>query len=65
MELSAEQKRHARVSVIRTVIARMEEGMRRWGVEPPPSTGADYTGETAVFGHTGTAPSHRGIPGHS
>jgi polyphosphate kinase 2 (PPK2 family) len=63
--ISAEQKRHARVSVIRTVIARMEDGMRRWGIEPPPSTGADYTGETAAFAHMGTASPPRGIPGHS
>ncbi len=40
--VSAEQKRHGRLSVLRTVIERMEEGMRRWGIEPPPSTGADY-----------------------
>ncbi|HVX20110.1 MAG TPA: UDP-galactose-lipid carrier transferase [Acidimicrobiales bacterium] len=38
----AEQKRFGRVAVLRTVIARMEDGMRRWGIEPPPSTGADY-----------------------
>lgn len=38
----AEQKRYGRVTVLRTVIARMEDGMRRVGIEPPPSTGADY-----------------------
>lgn len=38
----AEQKRYGRVAVLRAVIARMEEGMRRAGIEPPPSTGADY-----------------------
>ncbi len=38
----AEQKRYGRVAVLRTVIARIEDGMRRWGIEPPPSTGADY-----------------------
>jgi len=49
--ISAEQKRYARVAVIRTVIARMEEGMRRSGIEPPPSSGADYTGEETTNGH--------------
>jgi polyphosphate kinase 2 (PPK2 family) len=42
--LPTEQKRYGRVAVLRMVIARMEEGMRRWGIEPPPSTGADYDG---------------------
>jgi hypothetical protein len=27
--------------VIQTVIARIEDGMRRHGMEPPPSMGAD------------------------
>ena len=40
--IPAEQKRYGRVAVLRTVITRIEEGMRRWGIEPPPSTGADY-----------------------
>jgi AMP-polyphosphate phosphotransferase len=40
--ISAEQKRHGRVAVLHAVIQRMEEGMRRWGIEPPPSTGAAY-----------------------
>jgi AMP-polyphosphate phosphotransferase len=40
--ISAEQKRYGRIAVIQTVIKRMEEGMRRWGLEPPPSEGADY-----------------------
>ncbi len=40
--IPAEQKRYGRVSVLQTVIARMEEGMRRWGLDVPPSTGADY-----------------------
>ena len=40
--VAAEQKRFCRVAVLRAVISRMEEGMRRWGIEPPPSTGADY-----------------------
>ncbi len=62
--ISAEQKRHARVAVIRTVIARREEGMRRWGIEPPPSTGADYTGETTTFGRARSAAPHGGAPGH-
>jgi polyphosphate kinase 2 (PPK2 family) len=34
--IAAESKRFARVEVIRTVIARIEEGMRRAGREPPP-----------------------------
>jgi AMP-polyphosphate phosphotransferase len=42
--IPAEQKRYGRVMVLQTVIARMEDGMRRWGIEPPPSTGADYDG---------------------
>jgi polyphosphate kinase 2 (PPK2 family) len=42
--ISSEQKRYGRVAVLRTVIERMEAGMRRWGIEPPPSTGADYDG---------------------
>jgi len=40
--IPAEQKRYGRVKVLQTVIARMEAGMQRWGVELPPSTGADY-----------------------
>ncbi|HEY3942537.1 MAG TPA: UDP-galactose-lipid carrier transferase [Acidimicrobiales bacterium] len=40
--IPAEQKRFGRVAVLNTVIARMEEGMRRWGIEPPVSTGADF-----------------------
>jgi polyphosphate kinase 2 (PPK2 family) len=35
--ISAEDKRYARVQVLETVIARLEAGMRRAGVEPPPS----------------------------
>jgi polyphosphate kinase 2 (PPK2 family) len=34
--IAAESKRYARVAVIRTVIARIEEGMREAGIEPPP-----------------------------
>jgi polyphosphate kinase 2 (PPK2 family) len=40
--IPSEQKRYGRIAVLRTVIASIEEGMRRWGIEPPPSTGADY-----------------------
>jgi AMP-polyphosphate phosphotransferase len=40
--VAAENKRFARVNVIDTVIARTEEGMRRHGMEPPPSKGADF-----------------------
>jgi polyphosphate kinase 2 (PPK2 family) len=42
--IAAEQKRYGRVKVLETVIKRIEDGMRRWGFEPPPSTGADYDG---------------------
>jgi len=42
--IAAEQKRFGRVAVLDTVIARMEEGMRREGVEPPPSKGDGFGG---------------------
>ena len=31
----ADSKRYARVKVIETVIERIEDGMRKWGFEPP------------------------------
>jgi polyphosphate kinase 2 (PPK2 family) len=34
--IPADSKRYARVAVIDAVIARVEEGMRAWGIEPPP-----------------------------
>jgi len=34
--VEAESKRYARVKVVNAVIERMEEGMRKWGIEPPP-----------------------------
>ena len=34
--ISGESKRYARVQVLETVIERIEEGMRGWGMEPPP-----------------------------
>ncbi|HEY8001788.1 MAG TPA: UDP-galactose-lipid carrier transferase [Solirubrobacterales bacterium] len=34
--IAGDSKRWARVAVIETVIARMEEGMREWDFEPPP-----------------------------
>jgi polyphosphate kinase 2 (PPK2 family) len=40
--IEAENKRYARVKVIQTVISRIEEGMRRHGIEPPPSNGIDF-----------------------
>ena len=40
--IPAESKHYARVAVLKTVISRMEEGMRRWGIEPPASEGEDY-----------------------
>ena len=33
--IAAESKRFARVAVVDTVVERIEEGMRRWGIEPP------------------------------
>jgi polyphosphate kinase 2 (PPK2 family) len=44
--IEAENKRYARVKVIHTVIARIEEGMRRHGMEPPVSVGADFDPQT-------------------
>lgn len=35
--VAAESKRYARVEVVRTVIERIEQGMRAAGIEPPPS----------------------------
>ncbi len=37
--IAAESKRYARVEVLKTVIERIEAGMRRWGLEPPPRSG--------------------------
>jgi polyphosphate kinase 2 (PPK2 family) len=34
--IGAEQKRYARIAVLETTIRRVEEGMRRWGMEVPP-----------------------------
>jgi polyphosphate kinase 2 (PPK2 family) len=34
--IAGDSKRFARVAVIETVIARIEQGMREWGMEPPP-----------------------------
>jgi polyphosphate kinase 2 (PPK2 family) len=34
--IEGDSKRYARVAVIEAVIARIEEGMREWGIEPPP-----------------------------
>ena len=39
--IAAESKRFARVEVIETVSARIEEGMRRWDIEPPAPLEAD------------------------
>lgn len=43
--IEAEDKRYARVKVIETVIARLEAGMVRSGIEPPPSRGIDFDAE--------------------
>lgn len=40
--ISGEQKRFGRVAVLQAVIARMEDGMRAWGIEPPESAGSNY-----------------------
>ena len=34
--IAGDSKRYARVKVIETVIARLEQGMKQWGMEPPP-----------------------------
>jgi AMP-polyphosphate phosphotransferase len=34
--IEGDSKRYARVKVIETVIERIEQGMREWGVDPPP-----------------------------
>jgi AMP-polyphosphate phosphotransferase len=34
--VEAESKRYARVKVVESVIERIEKGMERWGMEPPP-----------------------------
>lgn len=39
--ISGQQKRRARVAALETLIARVEEGMRRWGIDVPPAAGAD------------------------
>jgi polyphosphate kinase 2 (PPK2 family) len=39
--IEGDSKRWARVAVIDTVIARIEEGMREWGMEPPEPIDAD------------------------
>jgi len=39
--IPADSKKWARVAVIDAVIARVEEGMRAWGIEPPPPLDAD------------------------
>jgi polyphosphate kinase 2 (PPK2 family) len=35
--IEANSKRYARVKVLETVIAEIEDGMRRYGVDPPPA----------------------------
>jgi polyphosphate kinase 2 (PPK2 family) len=44
--IEAENKRYARVKVIQTVNARVEAGMRRHGMKPPSSMGADFDPQT-------------------
>jgi len=40
--VAGENKHFARVAVLEKVVARTEEGMRRWGIAVPPSAGKDY-----------------------
>jgi polyphosphate kinase 2 (PPK2 family) len=40
--VAAEDKRYARVQVLETVIARLEQGLVRSGIPPPPSSGTDF-----------------------
>jgi polyphosphate kinase 2 (PPK2 family) len=40
--IPAESKHYARLSVVETVIRGIEDGMRRYGIEPPESKGRDY-----------------------
>jgi AMP-polyphosphate phosphotransferase len=46
--ISAENKRYGRAEVIETVIRRMEQGMRRWGVPVPPRDAAEEETELAL-----------------
>ena len=46
--IPAENKRYGRVEVIETVIGRMEQGMRRWGVPVPPRDAAEEETELAL-----------------
>jgi polyphosphate kinase 2 (PPK2 family) len=42
--IPADSKRYARVTVLETVIERIEAGMRQWGFEPPPPLSQDGDG---------------------
>ncbi len=46
--ISAENKRYGRVQVIETVIRRMEQGMRRWGIQVPSHEAEDEETELAL-----------------
>jgi AMP-polyphosphate phosphotransferase len=69
--ISAENKRYGRVEVIETVIRRMEQGMRRWGVPVPPRDAAEEETELALAyddaefqsDHDGSSPDGRDQPG--
>jgi hypothetical protein len=37
--VEANSKRYARVKVLETVIAEIEDGMRRYGIDPPAGVG--------------------------
>jgi len=40
--IAADSKHYARVAVLERVITELEEGMKRYGMEPPPSEGRDF-----------------------
>jgi polyphosphate kinase 2 (PPK2 family) len=40
--VEGDNKRFARVKVVETTVQRIEDGMRRHGIAPPPSRGDDY-----------------------
>ena len=46
--IAGENKRYGRVQVIETVIRRMEQGMRRWGIDVPSHEAADEEFELAL-----------------
>ena len=45
--VEADSKRYARVKVVETVIDRIEDGMRQWGMEPPKPLNGSTTDRTS------------------